>query len=150
MISNPYSGQFEQQVLSADPVELVDIMFDHLLGSVLEARRMLLSGDRMARGRAIAKALGLLGELSRSLDIERGGELANTLRRIYAFVADCLVEAQTQQIERPLVQAAATLRPLRDAWKELNQSRSDMLPVDLPASAPAANPASGVGFALSA
>ena len=150
MISNPYSEQFEQHVLCADPIELVGIVFDHLVASVVEARQHFLSGDRMARGRSIAKALGLLGELSRSLDVERGGELALTLRQLYAFVADCLVQAQTQQIERPLVEAAETLRPLRDAWKEIDQSRSDEAPIAFPVGATVATPASGLGFALSA
>lgn len=150
MIANPYLGQLEQQVLCADPMELVGIMFDHLVGSVVEARQSLLTGDRMARGRSIAKAMGLLGELSRSLDMERGGELAHTLRQLYAFVAACLVQAQTQQLERPLLEAADTLRPLRDAWKELNQSRTDAAPVVYPAGAPGISPTSGLGFALSA
>ena len=129
MISNPYSVQLEQQVLCADPIELVGIMFDHLVASVMEARQSLLSGDRMARGRSIAKALGLLGELSRSLDLQKGGELARTLQKLYAFVADRLVQAQTQQLERPLIEAAETLRPLRDAWKELDRSRSSESPL---------------------
>ena len=149
MISNPYAGQFEQQVLGADPIELVSIMFDHLLSSVVDARRHLLDGDRMARGRSIAKALGLLGELSRSLDTERGGELAQTLRQLYAFVADRLVEAQTQQTEKPLAEAVETLRPLRDAWKELDQARSDGMPVALPMAAPGAGSGSGLMFGLS-
>jgi flagellar protein FliS len=150
MISNPYAGQFEQQVLSADPIELVSIMFDHLVASVVEARQHLIAGDRVARGRSIAKAFGLLGELSRSLDMERGGELAHTLRQLYAFVADRLVQAQTQQIEEPLVEAAETLRPLRDAWKELDQARSDEMPVAFPMGAPEAGSGSGLMFGLSA
>ena len=128
MISNPYSGQLDQQVLCADPIELVGIMFDHLVGSVTEARQQLLAGDRMARGRSIAKALGLIGELSRSLDIDKGGELAQTLQRLYAFAADRLVQAQTGQLEQPLIEAAEALRPLRDAWKELHSSRSAEAP----------------------
>jgi flagellar protein FliS len=150
MNSNPYAGQFEQQVLSADPVELVNIMFDHLIASVVEGRRHLLAGERMARGRSIAKALGLLGELSRSLDMERGGELAQTLRQLYAFVADRLVQAQTQQTEGPLIEAAETLRPLRDAWKELDQDRSDGTPVALPMSTTGAGFGSGRMLGLSA
>jgi len=131
MISNPYSGQLEQQVLSADPIELVGIMLDHLVACVLEARQNLLSGDRMARGRCVAKALGLLGELSLSLDVQRGGELARTLQQLYGFVADRLVQAQSKQLERPFIEAVETLRPLRDAWKELDRSRSSESPLPL-------------------
>lgn len=150
MISNPYSGQLEQQILSADPIELVGIMFDHLIASVLEARQYLLSGDRMARGRAISKAQGLVGELSRSLDLERGEDLARTLRQLYGFVADRLVQAQTRQLEKPLVEAVETLRPLRDAWKELDRSRSAATQLPISGCVPELSPASAMGFALSA
>lgn len=150
MISNPYSEQLEQQVLSSDPIELVGIMFDHLVACVMEARQNLLSGDRMARGRSIAKALGLVGELSRSLDVEKGGEFARGLQRIYAFVAGRLVEAQTQQLEKPLIEAAETLRPLRDAWKELDSSRAEAHPPLHDGAMPGINPEPNMRFALSA
>jgi flagellar protein FliS len=150
MISNPYSGQLEQQVLSADPIELVGILFDHLVASILEARQSLLCGDRMARGRFIAKAQGLVGELSRSLDLERGGDLARTLRQLYGFVADRLVQAQTQQLEKPLIEAVETIRPLRDAWKELASSRSAETPFSVSGCVPELGAQSSVGFTLSA
>lgn len=150
MISNPYSGQLEQQVLCADAIELVSIMFDHLVASVVEARQHLLSGDRMARGRSIARAIGLLGELSRSLDNQAGGKLAQTLRQVYAFVADRLVQAHTQQLEKPLIEAAEALRPLRDAWKELDRSRSADIPLPLSGGMSELNLESNMSFSLSA
>lgn len=150
MISNPYAGQFEQQVLCADPVELVGIMFDHLVASIMEARQHLLSGDRAARARSLSKALGLVGELSRSLDLESGGELAQTLRQLYVFVADRLVQAQTQQVEGPLVEATETLRPLREAWKELDQTRSDEMPAAYPIGDPGAGSEPGRNLRVSA
>jgi len=146
MTSNPYAGQLEQQVMGADPVELVRIMFDHLVAAVQDARQHLLAGDRMARGRALAKALGLLGELSQSLDVERGGELAANLQQLYAFIAGRLVEAQAQQTEQPLTDALQALRPLRDAWQELDHSRSEGLAAPSPIGAPDAG--SGLDFSL--
>jgi flagellar protein FliS len=150
MIANPYSGQFEQQVLCASPVELVGIIFDHLLAAIADSRRALLEGDRTARARSVAKAVGLLGELSRSLDMERGAELALNLRRIYAFAGDCLTQAHTQEMEQPLLDALEALRPLRDAWRQLDQSaREDS--TSLCAVAPASSEPSPVPrFALSA
>jgi flagellar protein FliS len=150
MISNPYSGQLEQQVLCADPIELVGIMFDHLVACVIEARQSLLSGDRVARGRSIAKALGLVGELSRSLDMEKGGELAQTFQQLYAFVADRLVQAQNRQLEQPLIEAAETLRPLRDAWKELGCLRSTEIPIPVAGVFSELNLDSNMRFSMSA
>jgi flagellar protein FliS len=134
MYSNPYEGQFEQQILSADPVELVAIVFDHLVASIEEARRHLISGDRAARARCISKAFGLLGELSRSLDGEQGGDVALNLRRLYGFVGNRLAAAQSYQNEQPLIEAMTTLEPLRAAWKALCRARAEDVRSLLPAS----------------
>src|SRR5271157_5021732 len=123
MFANPYEGQFEQQILSADPVELVAIVFDHLIASIAEARRHLNSGDRAARARSISKAFGLIAELANSLDAQQGGEIALNLRRLYGFVGNRLVQAQSYQVELPLIEAIQTLEPLRDAWKTLCRTR---------------------------
>jgi len=133
MFSNPYEGQFEQQILSADPVELVAIVFDHLIASIAEARRHLTSGDRAARARCISKAFSLIAELSNSLDGEQGGEIAVNLRRLYGFVGNRLAQAQSYQIELPLIEAMQTLEPLRDAWKTLCRTRVEELRSQLPA-----------------
>jgi flagellar protein FliS len=132
MFSNPYEGQFEQQVLSADPVELIAIVFDHLIASIAEARRHLLSGDRAARARCISKAFGLIGELSNSLDDQQGGEIALNLRRLYGFVGNRLVQAQSYQIEQPLIEAIQTLEPLRQAWKTLCRTRAEDMRSQVP------------------
>ncbi len=133
MFSNPYEGQFEQQVLSADPVELIAIVFDHLIASITEARRHLISGDRAARSRCISKAFGLIGELSNSLDDQQGGEIAVNLRRLYGFVGNRLVQAQSYQIEQPLIEAIQTLEPLRQAWKTLCRTRAEDMRAPVPA-----------------
>lgn len=152
MISNPYSDQLEQQVLCADPIELVGIMFDHLVASIGEARQHLQSGDRDARARSISKAMGLLGELARSLDEQRGGDIARNLALIYLFAAERLSLAHSKQIEAPLVEAIDALRPLRDAWKELHHSRTHNVEMEssYAAGATDGNYESGMRFALSA
>jgi flagellar protein FliS len=133
MFSNPYEGQFEQQILSADPVELLAIVFDHLIATIAAARRHLVSGDRAARARCISKAFGLIAELSNSLDDQQGGEIALNLRRLYGFVGNRLVQAQSYQIEQPLIEAIQTLEPLRQAWKALCRTRAEDMRSQLPA-----------------
>jgi len=125
MYPNPYKEQLEQQVLSADPVELVTMMLEHLIQAIADARRHLLSGDRAARARSISKGFGLLGELAQSLDEQQGGQVAQNLRRIYGFVASRLAYAQSHQIEQPLIEATQALQPLHDAWKALCCTRTE-------------------------
>jgi len=129
---NPYKGQLEQQVLSADPIELVAIVFGQLLAAVAEARRHLVAGDRPARSRSISRAFGLLGELGQSLNAAQGGDLARNLRRLYGFVGNRLAEAQSHELEQPLIDSIRTLEPLWQAWEELRQARAQEMNAPAP------------------
>jgi flagellar protein FliS len=119
MYDNPYAGQLEQQVLCADPTELVALLFDHLVLRVNEARSHLRAGDRAARAKAITQSLAIVAELARSLDLAQGGSLAANLMRLYDFTADRLTQAQMHENEQALVEVLRAIEPLRDAWHEV-------------------------------
>ena len=50
-------------VLSADPMELVCLLYRHALDNVREARRHLANHDIAERAKAISKAIAIIGEL---------------------------------------------------------------------------------------
>jgi flagellar protein FliS len=146
MYSNPYSGSPEQQILSADPVELVVILFEHLTDSIRNARKHLASGDNSARALSISKAIGIIGELSRALNDEAGGDFALNVRRLYAFAVDRLVQAQIQRSAQALAEALDALLPLQEAWREINRARLE----GLHAVPPEEIWSDGCGFAVNA
>ena len=125
MMANPYAGRLDQEILSADPVELVGVAFDHLLACLAEARTEMVSGNVQARTRSVNKAFDLLSELVRAVDVEKGGEIARQSLQLYDFALGRLAQAQTQKLEQPLVDAIRCLAPLRDAWKELGRRRQE-------------------------
>jgi flagellar protein FliS len=127
MNSNPYLGQFEQQVLCADPVDLVALLFDHLVLKINQAREHLRTGDRAARAAAISSALAIISELVHSLNPEQGGEIAANLRKLYAFAAGRLTQAQIRESDRALEEALGAMLPLREAWHEVQLSRAAAL-----------------------
>jgi len=59
------------------------------------------------------------GELARSLDEDRGGELSRNLRRIYVYVVEQVNEGNTRQEEHWFANAEAVVTPLADAWCEI-------------------------------
>jgi flagellar protein FliS len=146
MNSNPYSGQLEQQVLCSDPIDLVALLFDHLVLKIRSARAHLQSGDRAARAKAISSALAILSELAHSLDLERGGEMAATLQRLYGFAVERLTQGQIRESDRALEEALQTMLPLQEAWHEIRTNRPVVCP-ELPMSASAR---SREGFAVNA
>jgi flagellar protein FliS len=109
----------ETRILSADPVELVSILYEYAGMSVQDARQSLATGDVPGRARAVTKAIAIMGELEGSLNREQGGEIAANLGRLYPYMRDRLTLANITQTDEPLAEVEALLRTLGDGWKEI-------------------------------
>ncbi|HEU5022424.1 MAG TPA: flagellar export chaperone FliS, partial [Bryobacteraceae bacterium] len=109
----------ETRILSADPVELVSILYEHATTSVQDARQSLAAGDVPGRARAVTKAIAIVGELEGSLDREQGGDIAANLGRLYPYMRDRLTHANITQTDGPLAEVEALLQTLGDGWKEI-------------------------------
>jgi flagellar protein FliS len=70
----------------------------------------------------ILRAQEIIEELNRCLDVRRGGELALTLRGLYAFMDRQLTEANVRKSPDGIRDTLQRLSELRDAWRQmLNQ-----------------------------
>ena len=71
----------ETRVLSATPIELVQMLYDGAIDSIQCARRHLAEGRIRDRGRSIGKAIAILAELKGFTfwNYEKGGELSTLL-----------------------------------------------------------------------
>lgn len=136
-----YQAYFDNEVLSASPLKLIQILYDAALDSIAAARRHLRTGEIRARSRAIVKAMRILTELSRCLDHKPAEELSRNLAGLYRYIVRLLIEANTKQLEAPLVEAERLVSTLAEAWKgcasapeERNFLSSDLAPQHSPAS----------------
>lgn len=126
MLDNVYSKSLEARILSANPLELVVILYDEAITAVRAARRHLAEGNIRARSRSVSRAVGILIELARSLNFEAGGELSHRLAGIYAFMRSSLLEANFRQTDEGLAVTERLLVSLREAWHTLSgQASSD-------------------------
>ena len=117
MRNNPYQNYLEDEVLTADPIKLIVLLYRGGIDSVSSARRHLAAGDIRARSRSITKAMEIVGELAGALDYERGGDVSKELARVYEYVLRALTEANVKQIDEPLAQSEALLSTLLTAWQ---------------------------------
>jgi flagellar protein FliS len=124
MRTKGYQNQnyFDEEVLAANPLKLVHLLYRGVLDSIVAARRYLRLGDIRARSRAISKAMGMVTELSLSLDHDTGGELSRTLAELYAYVETLLIKGNTEQCDPPLAEAERLLGTLADAWESCAQT----------------------------
>lgn len=113
----------ESSILSAEPVELIRLLYRACTTEVREARRHLAAGDIMARTRSISKACEILMELTGSLDHENGGEISQRLMGLYDYIQRRLIEANFRQSEAPLAEVLGLLSTLAEAWDGLKVQR---------------------------
>ncbi len=116
MWQNAHDAYRESRILSADPLELVHLLYQACTESVREARHHLAAGDIAARCRSISKAHGILTELSAALDHERGGDLSQRLARLYDYMQRRLLEANILQDDAPMGEVLGLLSTLAEAW----------------------------------
>jgi flagellar secretion chaperone FliS len=109
----------ENQVLSAHPVELVQMLYQIAIDSVNTAIARLRDGDIFARGRAVTKAHEAVDELILALDHSVGASFTQTLGELYSYVQRQLVAGHSQKSEDAFQKALSVLTTLADAWKEV-------------------------------
>lgn len=113
---NPY---FEQQILSADPIELVRLIYQRAISSVRDARAHLRDGRIAERTKDIARAYEALNELLSSLRPEAAPELASRLRELYWYMQQRLLDANMRQQDVPLTEVLGLLMTLAEAWDQI-------------------------------
>jgi flagellar protein FliS len=117
MWNNGHTAYLESRVLSADPVELVNLLYQGCTSAVREARHFLAEGKIAERSREINKAFEILVELESSLDHDRGGEIGRRLALLYDYMRRRLLDANMQQSDPPLTEVLGLLATLSEAWE---------------------------------
>ena len=116
MFNGAHDTYLESRVLSADPLELVRLLYQAALGAVGDARRFLGEGRIAERSRAISKATAIVMELGASLDRERGGEISSRLGALYEYIVHRLFDANLKQSDEALAEVSSLLATLSEGW----------------------------------
>jgi len=116
MWQSAHETYLESRILSADPVELIGMLYTGALEAIRDARSYLKAGDIMARARSITKASAIVIELATSLDHKRGAEISENLGRLYEYILRKLSEANLQQSDELLAESLGLLTTLAEGW----------------------------------
>ncbi len=117
MYANANDAYLESRVLSADPMDLICILYESAAAAVEDARRHLAAKAIAERSRSINRACSILAELISCLDRERGGEIAGRLAQLYGYMHSRLIEANRLQADAPLADVLGLLKTLTEAWE---------------------------------
>ena len=107
-------------VQSADPHQLVGMLYDGLLQNLHQARGAMARQDVAGKGAALIKAIRILEEgLKAGLNPAEGGELAQNLRALYDYCVQRLTQANLRNDEAAVVEIVALIEPLAQSWKDI-------------------------------
>ncbi len=110
----------ETSVASANPHQLVSLLFEALQQSLSAAKNSISAGDIPGKGRAISRAVRILEEgLKAGLDTNRGGELATNLRGVYDFCIFRITEANLRNDASLIDEVIRLIHPIADGWNQI-------------------------------
>ena len=110
----------ESIVDSASPHRLIVMLFDGARAAVSSASANLRSRNIAAKCEAISKAIAIIdGGLKASLDLSAGGELAQNLYGLYAYMTQRLLHANLNNDPAALEEVSKLLEQLGSAWATL-------------------------------
>lgn len=116
-----------QQIMTASPAMLVFMLYDKAIASLKEAIAAIDEGRIEARWRANARALEIVAHLQGTLDLDKGGEIARNLDRLYGYMMMRLPKVDLRNDAQVAREVIGLLEPLRDSWRELaNQGDKPM------------------------
>jgi flagellar protein FliS len=104
-------------VETASPHRLILLLLDGALDKLRAARLALNRNDVAAKGANISWAMSIIDGLRASLNLERGGDIAANLDRLYDYMTRTLVEANLRNDGARIDEVSALLRELRAGWK---------------------------------
>ncbi|KPQ22308.1 flagellar export chaperone FliS [Halomonas sp. HL-93] len=115
----------ESGVMSADPHQLIVMLFDGAQAAIRAARIHMQSANTAEKGRSISKALDIVNNgLAAALDREQGGDIAEQLSSLYNYIARLLLKANLRNDEASLDEAERLLEDIASAWREIGQRQS--------------------------
>jgi flagellar secretion chaperone FliS len=115
----PQTAYLESQVQTADPLELVCLLYRAAGDATRCAQAHLSAGRIVERSRQITKAHAILTQLAVTLDHKRGGKLSRSLAELYDYMQRRLLEANRRQQAAPLVEVERLLATLLEGWDQI-------------------------------
>jgi flagellar protein FliS len=134
-----------QQLASLSPARRVAMLYDKAVASLKDAIQAIEAGDIQRRWSSNNLASQIIETLWATLDVERGGEIAANLERLYSFMLRHLSNVDMKNDAKAAQDVIDLLEPLRQSWHELARQTEAQARAAMPASAPSPSRAEVAG-----
>lgn len=112
------SNYLETQVSTATKEQLLLITYDIGIRACQTAEGALDAKDYEVSNKELLRAQSVIRELMVTLNVEKGGEVATGLMRLYDFMHEYLVQANIEKSSKKVSVVTGMLKELRQTWEE--------------------------------
>ncbi len=107
------------QIQTASGVQVVVLLYDGAISSMKLAQEGMMALNFQDKAKFLDRALRVVGELSASLNMDAGGDVAKDLQRLYEYIQFELTQANLQNEPRRLDGPIRCMSTIREAWQDL-------------------------------
>ena len=123
-MDSPLGAYQAAQTLTADPPRIMLLLFDGAARFLRQALKALERGDHPGFAQSISRAHAIVGELADSLNRAEGGEIADNLARLYAFMLVHLTQGLIERSPAHVQRVLGLLSTLREGFEQAVESLS--------------------------
>jgi flagellar protein FliS len=125
---NGYQAYRQTQAQTAAPGELVVMLYRGAVRFASAAAEAIEARDITASHTNLVRAQAIIAELSETLDLARGGEIAKNLQAIYVYLNQRLIEANLRKDPSIAREVEKLLRELLPAWEHAARQSAAVRP----------------------
>jgi flagellar secretion chaperone FliS len=126
---NPgYATYAQLDFNTSNPMKIVLMLYDGAIDFLNKARDCNERGDIKNKNVFANNARDIITELNTTLNMEAGGEIAQSLRRLYFFMERHLMQANRLGNAQGFNEIVDLLSNLREAWQEVYQQKASLMP----------------------
>jgi flagellar secretion chaperone FliS len=126
---NSYSAYKNTKVMTASQAKLIVMLYDEAIKQINLALMLMGKSEGVIHyseiNASLNKALDVVGELTASLDFEKGGEIASNLFNVYSYFAREINEANLAKSPVNLAEVLKLMVSLCEAWKAIDSNKPD-------------------------
>lgn len=114
-----YGAVKQQAAQYATPHQLILLLFNGAIESLSVASGAIDQKDIELRGKHISRAVTIVNGLRDTLDLDKGGEVADNLFSLYSYMAREIFNAGYHNDKETLDNVAQMLKDIRGSWEQI-------------------------------
>ena len=118
-----YQAYQGNQVDGAGPLGLVLLTYEALYKSLGRTRMAILAGDMVAEATQTGIVMEALIELSSSLNMQAGGDIARSLSSLYSYMMNRVTEGLCSGSTESVDEVMKLAQELREGWMQLSMQQ---------------------------